>query len=409
MRCEVVITGMGVLAANGIGVEKFWRSLLAAESGIAPLRHFDASDLPVRIGGEVKHFHAADYLPDGAPVRRQARHTQLALAAAAMALRDAAISREELPCFDRVPVAMGVATSAIDVIEETFHRKVQGGVRRVLPTALPASMPNMVNACIIELFGIRGMSITLSTGCAAGLDAIGDLARRIAGGEADIGIAGGCDAPLTPMAMASFCRSNLLSRRNDDPAGASRPFDADRDGGVLAEGAGVVVLERREHALARGLRPIVRVAGFGTSGVNGDQKRAGFEASMRMAMQDAGFSPFSVDWICAHGPSDPLLDLLETEAIKTVFGPRAHAIPVTSIKGCTGNPLAAAGPLSVVAAARAMAERRVPPTANLATPGAGCDLDYVPGRSRAHEARRVLVNVHGLGNVSSTLALEIAE
>ena len=305
MRCEVVITGMGVLAANGAGVDAFWRSLLAADSGIALLRQFEEAGLPVRIGGEVKDFRLTDYLPDAPPARRLARHTQLALAAAILALRDAGMSRDALLRSGPVPVAMGVATSAIDVIEDTFRRLTEKGARHVLPTALPASMPNTINSTLIDLLHIHGVSLTLSTGCAAGTDAIGDVARRIACGEADIGIAGGADAPLTPLAMASFCRSNLLSHRNDDPKGASRPFDADRDGGVLAEGAGVLVLERREHALARGRRPLVRIAGFGSSGVDGDRKQAGFETGMRNALQDAGFSPASVDLICAHGPGDP--------------------------------------------------------------------------------------------------------
>ena len=408
MRCDVVITGMGVLAANGDGVDEFWRSLLAAESGITCLRQFEEAGLPVRIGGEVKNFRLSDYVPDAPPARRLARHTQLALAAAILALRDAGISPDTLLRSGPVPVAMGVATSAIDVIEDTFRRLAEKGPRQVLPTALPASMPNTINSTLIDLLHIQGVSLTLSTGCAAGTDAIGEVARRIACGEADIGIAGGADAPLTPLAMASFCRSNLLSHRNDDPKGASRPFDADRDGGVLAEGAGVLVLERRERALARGWRFHVRIAGFGSSGVDSDRKQTGFETSMRIALQDAGFSPTSVDCICAHGPSDPVLDRVETEAIQSVFGARAYAIPVTSIKGCTGNPLAAAGPMSVIAAARMLAEQRMPPTANLTTPGAGCDLDYVRGRCRAIGGRRALVNTHGLGHVSSTLALESA-
>ena len=409
---RAVVTGLGILAPNGKGTEAFWTSLLQARSGIAPITLFDASQLKTRFAGEVKDFDPSS-LDSIVPLRarRLARHTQLALAATRMATTDAGLDPKTMEFLSQVPVVIGVSSSGIDVIEGVSERLRERGPHRVGPYGVGYSQPHAVATAMIESLEFRVQSKTISTACQAGLDAIAAAAALIRSGKADLAIAGGADAPITPLTCASFCCSGLLSTRNDEPEKASRPFDRDRDGGVMAEGAGIVILEELTHALARGARPYLEITGYGSSvDPRGEVDASGMARAMTTAILNAGRHPDYVDYTCAHGPSDPTLDRVETAMIKEVFGDRkAYRTPVSSIKGVTGNPLAAAGPFELAACALAMRDGLVPPTANYETPDPGCDLDYVPNEPRAIRVRCAILNVHALGRSNGSLLVERVE
>jgi 3-oxoacyl-[acyl-carrier-protein] synthase II len=405
-RNRVAITGMGVFAPNGIGLPAFWESLLAGRSGIGPITLFDATDFKSRIAGEVKGFVATDYIEPELKPKRLARHTQLAYAATMMALEDAGLDRNNLELPSPTPVVIGVSTSALDVIERVFHQVNGPGPDRVSPMSLGASKPQAVANLIADRLGACANAATVSSACPSGLDAIAIGAGLIRSGEAEIAIVGGADAPITPLAMASFIASGLSSARNDAPEQASRPFDLDRDSGVISEGAGILILEDLERAEARNARVYAEIRGYGTQrDLDPDRPASGLEYSMRLALANAGASESDIDYISAYGPGHPLLDAAEVEIIKLVFGQRAYEVPVTSIKGVTGNPLAAGGPFQVAATALCIRDQLIPPTANYETPDPLCDLDFVPARSRKARINTALINVRGLGGSASSLVL----
>ena len=405
-RNRVVVTGMGVLAPNGIGLDAFWKSLLEAKSGIGPITLFDATDFKSRIAGEVKDFDPFDYIEAELKPKRMARHTQFAYAAAMMALKDAGLEFQDLPSDGPIPVVIGVSTSALDVIERVFHEVNGPGPDRVSPTALGASKPQAAANVIADRIGACAHASTVSSACPSGLDAIAIAAAMIRSGEADIAIAGGADAPITPLAMASFIASGLSSRRNSEPETASRPFDLSRDSGVISEGAGILILENLEHAEARGAKPYLEISGYGTQRDLDVQKPAsGLEFSMGLALANAGYAPDEIDYISAYGPGHPLLDAIEVDIIKRVFGRRAYLLPVSSIKGVTGNALAAGGPFQVIACALGVRDQLLPPTANYEVADPACDLDCVPNRARKAKLNSALVNVRGLGGSASTMVL----
>lgn len=405
-RNRVVVTGMGVLAPNGIGLDAFWTSLLNAQSGIGPITLFDASNFKSRIAGEVKDFDPFDYIEADMKPKRMARHTQFAYAAAMMALEDGGLEFRHLPLDGPIPVVIGVSTSALDVIERVFHEVNGPGPDRVSPTALGASKPQAAANVIADRIGACAHASTVSSACPSGLDAIAIAAAMIRSGEADIAIAGGADAPITPLAMASFIASGLSSQRNSEPETASRPFDLSRDSGVISEGAGIVILENLEHAEARGAKLYVEMSGYGTQRDLDPQKPAsGLEFSMGLALANAGYAPDEIDYISAYGPGHPLLDAIEMDIIKRVFGRRAYLVPVSSIKGVTGNALAAGGPFQVIACALSIRDQLLPPTANYEVADPACDLDCVPNRSRKVKLDSALVNVRGLGGSASTMVL----
>ncbi|HEY2800576.1 MAG TPA: beta-ketoacyl-[acyl-carrier-protein] synthase family protein [Chthoniobacterales bacterium] len=405
-RNRVVVTGMGVLAPNGTGLKAFWKSLVAGESGIGPITLFDASRLKSRIAGEVKGFDALDYFDPAMKPRRMARHTQMAYAATMLALKDAGLDLDNLVLPSPTPVIIGVSTSALDVIERVFHRVAGARPDSVNPFSLGASKPQAVANVIADRIGTYAHASTVSSACPSGLDAIANAAAMIRNGEAEVAIAGGTDAPITPLAMASFSAAGMSSLCNSKPKTASRPFDRSRDSGVISEGAGILFLENLEHAEARGARAYLEIVGFGMQrDVDPEHPASGLEHSMRMALANAGCSASEIDYISAYGPGHPVLDAAEVAVIKNVLGQHAYAIPVSSIKGATGNPLAAAGPLQIAACALSMQAQLVTPTANYQNPDPACDLDVVPNRARKARLNTVLVNVRGLGGSASSMIL----
>ena len=407
MRARACITGLGVAAPNGIGKEEFWRTLRLGISGIGPVTLFDASRLAARIAGEVKNFDARKYLKKPVKTKRMARHTQFALATAAMALDDAGLAIVEQHYDFPVPVIIGTSTSAFDIIYRSMQMMTRFGEDHATPFVVNEAAPQAVAAAIAQYVEIPTQLLTISTACAAGLDAIAHAVELIRSEKADIAIAGGTDAPIVPVPFANLSAAGLASTRNDAPEKASRPFDRDRDSGVISEGAGVVVIENLECARARGAEPYIEITGYSLKADSDwGTPACGLQDTMRQALINAGKRPEQVDYICAHGPSHPVLDRNETEMIKRVFNSLAYTIPVSSIKGVLGNPLAAAGPLQVIACALACREHLIPPTANYEIEDPACDLDYVPGQARRCQIRCALINAHGVGGGNSSMVVE---
>ena len=406
-RNRVVITGIGILAPNGIGLEAFWESLLAGRSGVGPITLFDANGYKSRIAGEIKNFNPEDYIEPELRPERMARHTQFAYAAAMMALKDAGLDPNNLELPSPTPVVIGISTSAIDVIESVYFAMRDKGPNRAPTTSAAASIPQAAANAIADRIGISANAATVSSACPSGVDALADATAMIRSGEAEIAIAGGADAPITPLTMASFIASGLSSSRNDEPERASRPFDLDRDSGVISEGACVMVLENLERAEARGARLYIEISGYGKQRDLDPQKPAcGLENSMKIALANAHRTTDDVDYICAYGPGHPVLDVAEVEVIKKVFQRRAYEVPVSSIKGVTGNPLAAGGPFQVASCALVIRDQIIAPTANYETPDPACDLDFVPKRARRASINCALVNVRGLGGNASSLVVD---
>ncbi|MDD4017363.1 MAG: beta-ketoacyl-[acyl-carrier-protein] synthase family protein [Kiritimatiellae bacterium] len=400
---RAVVTGIGVVAANGIGVSDFWRTMTEGQSGVGPITLFDASKFPNRIAAEVKGFDPKIHLSPSVKWKRMGRHTHFALAALDMALADAAVGDAMADSARPVSVTIGVSTSAIEVVQGVAYIVQDGEANRVRPGMVWASQPHAVSATVAEYLGTRVAFQTVATACKAGADAMLAAATAIRMGRADIAIAGGTDASITATTCGAFCASRLLSVRNNDPQHASRPFDRDRDGGVLGEGAGIVVLESLAHARARGARIWLEICGGAShADVFGTPAASGLGTCMTLSLANARLSGDAIDYVCAHGPSDPGIDRMETVMIRNTFGRRAYRMPVSSIKGATGNPLAAAGPMELIACALAMRDDLIPPTANYTTPDPACDLDYVP-HARRTRIEHALINVHGMGGGNTTL------
>lgn len=393
---QVVITGTGIVAANGVGVEEFWQSLLAGKSGISPISLFDAGDLPCRIAGEVKAFDPLLFVDREIKPHRLARFSQFALAAAVMAVRDARIDLAYLQSLADLPVVMGVSSNAMEL-----------AFKPLAPYTCVAGIPHAAGSAITYALNLNTRLLTVSDGCASSLDAVAIAAAMIRTDRADIAIAGGADSVMTRVVFEAFAKSRKLSQRNDEPERASRPFDRDRDGGLVAEGSGIVILENREHAVARGASIYGELTGYGTcADAPGSEEGAGLERSMTLALANAPMRAEQVDAVFAHGPSDPHVDRIESRLIARVLGHHAYRIPVTSIKGATGNPMGTGGVHQLIAAALAMRHELVPPTANYESPDPECDLDYAPGTPRAARLASVMINTHGFGRGNSTLIME---
>ena len=404
-RNRVVITGMGILAPNGIGNDKFWESLLAGRSGIGPITLFDASDLKSRIAGEVKNFDPHDYIEPELKPKRMARHTQFAYAAAMMALEDAGLEVSEADLPSPTPVVVGVSTSAMDIIERSISNFAERGENGISPTAVGALTPQAAANVIADRIGVHAHASTVSSACPSGLDALAIAATMIESGAAELAIAGGADAPITKHTFAAFIATGMSSCRNGEPERASRPFDLERDSGVISEGAGMFVLEDLERAEARGARPYLEINGYARQRDDiPENPGSGLLGSMRLALANSGRSIDAIDYICAYGPGHPVLDAAEVRYIKEVFGERAYSMPISSIKGVTGNPLAAGGPLQVAACALSLRDQIIPPTANYELPDPDCDLDFVP-RPRKAKLDSILLNVRGLGGSASSLVV----
>lgn len=405
-RHRVVITGMGILAPNGIGLEAFWESLLAGRSGIGPITLFDATGFKSQMAGEVKDFNPLDYIEPELKPKRWARHTQLAYAATMMALRDAGLDSENLKLPSVTPVIIGVSMNAMDVIERAFYAVRSNGPNRMPPTTSAASIPQAPASVIADRLGAAAHAATVSSACTSGLDAVADAAAMIRFGEAEIAIAGGTDAPITPLVMGSFIASGLVCHDNGDSERASRPFDWLRKSGVLSEGAGIFIMEDLERALARGARIYMELTGYAKRRDLDPAKPASALAdSMGLALANAQITINEVDYISAYGPGDPVLDAAEVVTIKDVFADRAYSIPVSSIKGVTGNPLAAGGPFQIAACALSIRDQIIAPTANYQVEDPNCDLDFVPKRARKTKLDCALINVRGLGGGASTLVV----
>ncbi len=394
-RNRVVITGLGVLAANGIGKDAFWNSLLAGESGIGPVTLFDASDLPCRIGGEIPGFDPKLFFAPQQKVKRMGRFTQLALVAFEEATKDAGLSMNDLRDIPRLPIILGVSTTAMDLraLPATSYSAVTG-------------IPNAASSTIAYTYGLNAQIQTISNGCASSLDAITMGFNQISTGKSDVVIAGGSDSTVTEYVYQCLCKSRKVSIQNDDPEHACRPFDLYRDGGVAAEGAGIIVMENLAHAKERAARMYCEILSYGQCiDPGGTAEGAGLEESMRLAVLNAGILGKSVDFISAHGPGDKYMDITESHAVKAVFGTHAYEIPVTSIKGACGNAMGSGGVQQLVATTLSIANGEIPPTTNYSIPDPDCDLDYVPHKSRMKEISNAIVNSHGFGRSNCSVVL----
>lgn len=406
MKKRVVVTGLGVIAPVGIGKDNFWQALIQGKSGIKPITKFDASELPTRIAGEVTDFEPGVYL-DKKEARRMDRFSQFAVAASKMAIEDSGLdlTRENL---DRIGVILGSGIGGMETFEDQTRTLVNRGPNRISPFFVPMMIANMAAAQIAITFGLRGPNITTVTACASSTNSIGDAFKLLQRGDADVVVTGGTEAPITPLAMAGFCAMKAMSTRNDEPEKASRPFDRERDGFVMGEGAGILILETLEHAEARGARIYAEVAGYGTtcdaSHITApDPEGEGAAKSMEMAINDAGLKPEEITYINAHGTSTPLNDKCETMAIKRALGEHAGKVLVSSTKSMTGHLLGAAGGIEGIASVLAIYTGVIPPTINYENPDPDCDLDYVPNKAREVEVKAALSNTFGFGGHNATI------
>jgi 3-oxoacyl-[acyl-carrier-protein] synthase II len=406
---RVVITGVGLVSPLGVGTAVNWRALLAGESGIGPITRFDTTEYPSRIAGEVKGFNPLDYV-DKKEVKKSDTFIHFALAASKFALEDSGLKIDDGNA-DRVGVVIGSGIGGLPLIEATHKILLEKGPSRVSPFFIPGQIVNLAAGQVSIHYGAKGPSTSPATACTTGLHAIGDAYRFIQQDEADAVIAGGTEAVITPLAVAGFCAMRALSTRNDEPEKASRPWDAQRDGFVMSEGCGIVVLEEMEAAKRRGAPIYAEVVGYGMSAdayhisaphPEGD----GAVRVMRVALRDAGLQPEQIGYINAHGTSTQLGDLSEVRAIKKVFGDHAYKLAVSSTKSSTGHLLGAAGGLETGILALAMREQTLPPTINLDEPGEGCDLDFVPNQPRKVDLEYAASNSFGFGGTNASIILK---
>ncbi|MCK9172200.1 MAG: beta-ketoacyl-ACP synthase II [Desulfuromonas sp.] len=403
---RVVVTGLGAVSSLGTGVEKNWSALIDGQSGIDLISRFDPADMPVRIAGEVRDFIPEDFI-DKKEVKKMDLFIQYALAAAEMAMKDSGLVIDESNA-ERVGVLVGSGLGGLPAIEK-YHEVLQtSGYKRVSPFFIPMLIINLAPGQISIRFGAKGPNVSSVSACATGTHSIGDAYHMIRRGDADAMIAGGTESTITPLGVAGFCVMKALSTRNDDPKAASRPFDEGRDGFIMAEGAGILVLEEYEAAKKRGAHIYGEIGGYGltadayhlTAPAPGGE---GAARCMRMALRNAGVAADAVDYINAHGTSTPFNDLYETLAIKSALGSQAAKVMVSSTKSMTGHALGAAGALEAVYTLLAMERGVVPPTINLQQPSPECDLDYVPNCARKADIRVALSNSLGFGGTNATL------
>jgi len=406
---RVVVTGVGVVSPVGIGPREFWKSLCEGISGVGAITRFDASSYPVRIAAEVKGFDPLQYL-EKKDLKKMDLFIQYGLAAGLMSAEDARLQVTPENSH-RIGVLVGAGIGGLWAIEEQHKILMSRGPSRISPHFIPSLITNLAAGQISIRLGAKGPNSCVATACATGTHAIGDSFKIIQRGAADVMIAGGCESAITPLALAGFSAMRALSARNDDPPMASRPFDAQRDGFVMGEGAGILILEELNHALSRGVPIYAEVSGYGMSGdayhiTATPPGGEGAVRCMRSALEDAGVGPEEVDYINAHGTSTGYNDLAETQAIKAVFGDHAYRLPVSSIKSMIGHLLGAAGAVEAAATALTIKDGILPPTINYEFPDPGCDLDYVPNRARKAEVRYALSNSFGFGGTNASLILK---
>lgn len=399
MNNRVAITGMGVLASNGIGLSNFWETLIAGESGISPITLFDASDLPCQIAGEVSAFDPFEFIDASMKPHRMGRFTQMAISAARMAVDGSLLTPAEMAAQREIPIVLGVSTTAMDMVS-----------KQPMPFTASNAIPHAATSAVGYMFDINSKLLTLSNGCASSLDAIAMAALHIQAGRNDVAIAGGAESSMTRYVFESMLKSRRCSTRNGEPKQASRPFDLNRDRGVMAEGAGMVVLENMEHAIARGVPIFAEIKGYySCSDPKTGEEGTGMAKSMRMALANTSLDIHHIDYISAHGPSDIEMDITETNMIKEVFGEKAYEIPVSSIKGVTGCPMGAGGVLQFIACSMSLSRHILPPTANYEVNDPQCDLDYIPHRYRYSQVERAMINTHGFGRGNGCMILERVE
>jgi 3-oxoacyl-[acyl-carrier-protein] synthase II len=405
---RVWITGLGIVSPIGSGTQEFWNHLTTGVSGAGPITRFDATDYETRFACEVKNFSTEGTL-DRKEAKRMDRFVQFAVVAAYQAVRDAGLDLDTID-LRRAGVIIGSGIGGMETLEEQHSVLVEKGPRRVSPFFIPMMIVDMAAGQVSIQLGFKGPNFATVSACASGAHAIGEALRLIRAGDADLILAGGSEATITPMAMAGFGSARALSTRNDDPQRASRPFDKDRDGFVIGEGAALLVLESEDHARRRGAQPLCELAGYGASGdayhmtapcVDGE----GAARAMQRALDDAALAPHDVSYINAHGTSTPAGDPAEVSAIKTVFGEHAKKLSVSSTKSMTGHLLGAAGGLEAAATALTLARGIVPPTINLENPDPTCDLDFVPNQARTQTVKAALSNSFGFGGHNVTLAV----
>ncbi len=404
-RRRVVVTGLGLVSPVGNSVPEAWDNLIAGKSGIGPITRFDASAFSARIAGEVKGFDVAAYL-SAKEARRMDTFIHFGMAAGIQAFRDSGIEVDEKNA-DRIGVNIGSGIGGLPMIEETHNDYLGGGPRKISPFFIPGTIINMISGNLSIMLGLKGPNIAVVTACTTGLHAIGISARMIEYGDADVMVCGGAEASTTPLAVGGFASAKALSTRNDDPATASRPWDKDRDGFVLGEGAGVLVLEEYEHAKARGAKIYAELAGFGMSGDAFHMTAPdtdGPRRSMVNALKNAGLNPDEIQYVNAHGTSTPLGDKNETEAIKLAFGvDTAKTLVVNSTKSMTGHLLGGAGGLESVVTVLAVHHQVSPPTINIFNQDPECDLDYCANTARPMKIDAALKNNFGFGGTNGSL------
>ena len=403
---RVVITGLGIICPVGLSIDEAWSNILAGNSGIRPITAFDVKDFPVRFGGTIENFEVTDYVSKK-DSRKMDTFIHYGVAAGIQAIRDAGLEITDDNA-ERIGVSVGSGIGGLPGIEKNYAAYLKGGPRKISPFFVPANIINMISGNLSIMFGLKGPNIAMVTACTTGTHSIGEAARIINYGDADVMLAGGAEMATTHTGLGGFAAAKALSTRNDDPQAASRPWDRDRDGFVLGDGAGVMVLEEYEHAKARGARIYAEVKGYGMSGdayhmtqpsINGE----GAARCMRSALRDAGLSVDQVDYVNAHGTSTPAGDVAEVSAIKSALGDHAYKTAVSSTKSMTGHLLGAAGGIEAIFSVLALRDQVAPPTINQFTPDPECDLDFVPGQAREMRIQVAMSNSFGFGGTNGSL------
>ena len=403
---RVVVTGLGAVTPVGNTVESSWSNILAGKSGAAPITHFDTSGFSVRFAASVKDFDVSDYLSTK-DARKMGVFIHYGMAAGIQAISDAGIEADRIEP-ERVGVAIGSGIGGLPEIEENHDILESGGARRISPFFVPATIINMISGNLSIRYGFQGPNLAIVTACTTGTHNIGDAARLIEYGDVDVMVAGGAEYATSPLGLGGFAAARALSQRNDEPERASRPWDVDRDGFVLGDGAGVLVLEEYEHARARGAQIYAELVGYGMSAdahhmtqpaANG----AGARRCMQNALRDAGMNPEDIDYVNAHGTSTQVGDVAEVQGIKSVLGDHAYQVAVSSTKSMTGHLLGAAGGIEALFSVLALRDQVAPPTINLEQPDEGCDLDFVPHDAREMRIDAALSNSFGFGGTNGTL------
>lgn len=410
MTQRVVVTGMGVMTSLGRELDTFWGNLMEGKSGVSLVESMDVSDYPTKIAASIKDFNPEDYL-DRKEARKMDRFVQFAVVTSQAALKDAGLHIGENADPERVGVYVGSGIGGLQTWEEQHTILMEKGPKRVSPFFIPMMIANMASGQISMMTGAKGPNSTAVTACATGTHSIGDSFRLIRDGEADVMICGGAEATIVPMGMAGFCALRAMSTRNDEPEKASRPFDKDRDGFVMGEGSGILVLESLEHAVKRGARIYAEVVGYGMSAdahhmTDPAPGGEGAARCMKHALRSAGMAPEDIGYINAHGTSTGAGDKAETAAVKAVFGDYAYKVPVSSTKSMTGHLLGAAGGVEAVIIALTLKNGMIPPTINLDNPDEECDLDYVPNTPRKAEVKAAMSNSFGFGGHNATIILK---